>query len=254
MSAIPRKLTAQDAVSIRTRRAAGAAVDSLAAMFAVSPSMISMIAVGKSWPTAGGPITRSVDRSLTDAERLWLYVDRSAGPAACWPWTRGDNGSGYGVLTVGSSKDGSRRQVLTHRFAYELTRGPIPVGLFIRHKVCGNPPCCNPAHLEPGTQKQNMADMIAMDRGARGERHYAAQLSDATATEIMRRRAAGERGRDLAAEFGVSQSLVTMLCRRKIWRHLDGPETHRKRGGRRPRPVNPLAIATAIVNAAEVLR
>jgi len=81
-----------------------------------------------------------------------------------------------------------------------------------------------------------MADMRAMGRAQMGEKHYAAILSDASALEIMKRRAAGEMGKDLAAEFGVSHSLITQLCHRKIWRHLDGPTTRRKVGGRHGKP------------------
>lgn len=35
----------------------------------------------------------------------------------------------------------------------------------IRH-TCDNPPCCNPDHLIPGTQLENMRDMY--ERGRRG--------------------------------------------------------------------------------------
>jgi hypothetical protein len=33
--------------------------------------------------------------------------------------------------------------------------GPIPEGLYLDH-ICHNPPCVNPDHLRPVTQKQNM--------------------------------------------------------------------------------------------------
>jgi hypothetical protein len=47
------------------------------------------------------------------------------------------------------------RQVRTHRFAWELLRGPIPEGLQIDH-LCRNPPCCNPAHMEVVTGRVNL--------------------------------------------------------------------------------------------------
>ena len=37
--------------------------------------------------------------------------------------------------------------------------GEIPKGMVIRHK-CDNPNCCNIEHLEIGTQKDNIEDMI----------------------------------------------------------------------------------------------
>jgi hypothetical protein len=53
---------------------------------------------------------------------------------------------------------------LLHRFIYEQMFGPIAPGLVVRHK-CDNSLCINPEHLELGTQKQNMADMIKRGRG-----------------------------------------------------------------------------------------
>lgn len=54
------------------------------------------------------------------------------------------------------------KQVLVHRVAWVATYGFIPDGKILRHK-CDNPRCINPAHLEPGTHKQNTNDM--MERG-----------------------------------------------------------------------------------------
>lgn len=54
----------------------------------------------------------------------------------------------------------------THRVAYALNAGispdEIPAGIEIRHYVCNNPICCNPAHLLPGTSADNKADAIAI--------------------------------------------------------------------------------------------
>jgi hypothetical protein len=39
--------------------------------------------------------------------------------------------------------------------AYEWLIGPIPPGLVLDH-LCRNPPCVNPAHLKPGTDRDNI--------------------------------------------------------------------------------------------------
>lgn len=88
-------------------------------------------------------------------ERAAEAADSSAGFIAkvsrqangCWEWQGSRNNRGYGHTSGG----------LAHRCSYEMFVGPIPVGQLILHK-CNNRPCVNPAHLYPGSQKQNMAD------------------------------------------------------------------------------------------------
>ncbi len=86
--------------------------------------------------------------------RFWLMVDKRE-PTDCWPWLGSKTGYGYGSFRTGSSKDGSRRHVMAHRFAYESLRGPIPESLQIDH-LCRNRGCQNPAHMEPVTQRENI--------------------------------------------------------------------------------------------------
>ena len=47
--------------------------------------------------------------------------------------------------------------------AYELLVGPISKGRVVRHYVCDNPCCVNPAHLKVGTIADNMQDKV--DKG-----------------------------------------------------------------------------------------
>lgn len=51
-----------------------------------------------------------------------------------------------------------------NRVAWILTHGEIPDGLIILHR-CDNPPCCNPRHLKPGTQRDNTEDKMRRGRG-----------------------------------------------------------------------------------------
>lgn len=84
-----------------------------------------------------------------------------AGPNECWPWLARKNNNGYGVFGV---KVGERWQNrYAHRVAYEIRFGQLPAGVVLRHS-CDNPPCCNPAHLVPGTQADNMQDMVRRGR------------------------------------------------------------------------------------------
>ena len=96
---------------------------------------------------------------------FWSMVDRN-GPTqphmtdGCWVWT--------GIKHRGYGRFGQRGR--SHRIAYEATVGPIPEGASVCHH-CDNPPCCNPAHLFVGTNADNVADMVAKGRQAKGDRH-----------------------------------------------------------------------------------
>lgn len=128
---------------------------------------------------------------------------------------------GYGSFMVGSRRiPGSRRPVQAHRLAYELAVGPIAPGLVVRHFECDNPPCCNPAHLRQGTQLDNAADMVAKGRQAAHERNPNAKLATQGVAEIRAKRTGGAKTVDLALEYGVSQSLISQICRGLLWRPL----------------------------------
>jgi hypothetical protein len=89
-------------------------------------------------------------------ERFWSRVDK-AGPVPkvrsdlgpCWMWTGAKRSGKYGHLL-----DDHGKSVAAYRFAYELANGPIAAGLHLDH-LCMNPPCVNPSHLEPVTQRVN---------------------------------------------------------------------------------------------------
>lgn len=76
-------------------------------------------------------------------------------PNGCVEYTGCINATGYGWI----AKDGT--QALTHRAAYELVRGPIPEGLTLDH-LCRNTRCCNPHHLEPVTNSENVRRALAV--------------------------------------------------------------------------------------------
>jgi hypothetical protein len=63
-----------------------------------------------------------------------------------------------------------------NRYHYELYKGPIPLGLIVRH-TCDNKRCINPEHLILGTNKDNARDAVERDLAVRGERHGMHKLS-----------------------------------------------------------------------------
>lgn len=162
-----------------------------------------------SWKRNGDPTARKIlPPGSTVADALEWYVDRSAGPDRCWPWTgariRGNGRWGhYGISGVaGHSR-------LAHRMAWEVAVGPVPEGMFVCHR-CDNPPCCNPAHLFLGTAADNNRDMVTKRRDRRpiGDAHPNARLTTAAVEELRMLRVGGWSLAALAAQFRISQTSV----------------------------------------------
>jgi hypothetical protein len=141
-------------------------------------------------------------------------------PEGCLVWTGAKNSANdYGEIKT-SRKDGPRRNIRVHRRAYEEDRGPIPKGLLVCHR-CDNSLCVNPDHLFLGTDADNSADKVAKGRQARGVTQGQAKLTEEDVHAIRARYALGDISqRDLAAIFGVSQTLVRLIVNRKIWTHI----------------------------------
>ena len=142
---------------------------------------------------------------LSDAERFWSKVDRSGD---CWLWTGSFLKDGYGQFRL------NRTTVTASRLAWELTYGSIPVGMLVCHK-CDNPPCCNPAHLFLGTPRDNRRDCAAKGRVTA----WKAVVTKADTLVIRAAYAAGGVTQaELGRQFGISQTSVSCIVRRKTWR------------------------------------
>ena len=152
-------------------------------------------------------------RNMSPAEFAAWFWDKVTGPPdECWPWVGATHDKGYGSLGV----DG--RTTTTHRLAYTLAIGPIPAGMHVLHH-CDNPPCCNPGpgHLFLGTNRENIADMVAKGRNAHGNAYPQTKLTPEAVVEIRRRAAAGETHDALGREFGVCRVNVTRVVGRRLW-------------------------------------
>ena len=128
----------------------------------------------------------------------------------CIPTVLSLTANGYGQIRIRG------QYLLAHRLAYELAHGSPPPGAVVRH-LCGNRACINPAHLTTGSHQDNADDREAHGRTARGERHGCAKLTLSQVENIRLRLAAGEKGRTIAKSLGISESLVSLIKRNKIW-------------------------------------
>lgn len=149
-------------------------------------------------------------------ERFWEKVDKR-GPDECWEWTASKVPYGYGQFWTGE------RRMQSHRFAYELTHGPIAEGVFICHH-CDNPGCVNPAHLFAGTPQDNTLDMLTKDRhkrvGQPGQSNPSAKLTRQKVKMIRERSRQGESAQALAAEHNVSVATIYHIVARRSWKHV----------------------------------
>lgn len=114
------------------------------------------------------------------------------------------------------------------RYIYEQKYGKIPKGMVIRHK-CDNPNCCNIEHLEIGTSKDNVRDLIerqpnkyynARLKGTskiRGTLSVYNKLSEENVKLIYKSKLSN---RILEKTFNVSSSNVWQIKNKKVWKWL----------------------------------
>jgi hypothetical protein len=89
--------------------------------------------------------------------RFWRHVRVDPSPGACWEWTGGLRGRGYGMFTPAHDW-----KVPAHRWLWEYLHGPLGT-LCALHK-CDNPRCIRPSHVRVGTKQDNTRDMMAKGR------------------------------------------------------------------------------------------
>jgi hypothetical protein len=147
-------------------------------------------------------------KSLPAIERILRRV--TVDENGCWNCSLGKGGE-YPQVSI------KRKLVQVHRYVYEYFREKIPDGLFGCHK-CNNKMCCNPDHIYIATNKQNLDDAVRdglLDYSSWvGEKSHHHKL---TSDDILKIRSDGRKGVELAKLFGVSNSCISQIKRRKNW-------------------------------------
>ena len=151
---------------------------------------------------------RKGDNKIELDIRFWQKVDKQK---ECWVWVGSLNNKGYGRINIGGIIK------LAHRVSYEIAYGKIPSMMSILHK-CDNPPCVNPNHLQVGTHKENIEDMIEKGRGCVGEGASYAKLNYQKVVQIkgMYKQSKISQ-RALAKLFKVSQCTISLVVNEKRW-------------------------------------
>jgi hypothetical protein len=137
-------------------------------------------------------------------------------PDECWEWTGATNTSGYGVTAI----PGRKGLFTSHRVAFMLASGLADLpGQQVLHG-CDNPQCCNPAHLHPGTQAENIAERDARGRTAIGERNGNHKLTEQNARDILVWHAITGNQVDIARAYRVSPQAVHKIVHGENWSYL----------------------------------
>lgn len=119
------------------------------------------------------------------------------------PMMTGQHGNKYPTVTL--CNKGVFRTYKVHRLMAETFLDPIPDKPLVLHRD-GDRANNHIKNLYYGSQRENMRD-------ARRHHQHKHKLTLAQVEEVRRRRAAGEAGRSLAAEYGVSEQYICDIHR-----------------------------------------
>ena len=139
-------------------------------------------------------------------KRFWDKVKKGDN---CWEWLGAKARGNYGDFKV------NKKNILAHRFSYQINKGKISKGLYILH-TCDNPSCVNPEHLWQGTQLENMRDCHNKGRGARGKKIWNYKLKQVQVNEIRKKYNKGKiTQRELAKQYNVDSSHISKIINKK---------------------------------------
>lgn len=156
----------------------------------------------------------------------WNEVIRVPSLGLCWEWRGSKNKRRQNSGQISYGRRSEHKVLKTYRVAYELWIGPIPEGQCVCHR-CDNPSCVNPQHLFLGTVADNNQDKAAKGRAVYpvlpGELSPSAKLTLDEVRSIRHALENGERGADLARQYGVTKSAISSIKYRKVWRDDEQP-------------------------------
>lgn len=139
--------------------------------------------------------------------------------SGCLEWQKGKDKDGYGQCHAAAVAK-KYKVTRAHQLAYVSRHGAIPPGMFVCH-TCDNPSCCNIDHLFLGSPKDNVHDMLKKGRAKPpcGEDSGNSKLKNCQVLEIRDKKGKSS-CLEVAKEYEISFSLVAMIWRRDIWRHV----------------------------------
>ena len=134
----------------------------------------------------------------------------------CWPW------KGAAFTGAGGEQRGLFNYLggvqYAHRIAYQAYYGlSIEAGRVIRHK-CDNSLCCNPFHLEIGTQRDNINDRVVRERFGLKHSHlrYVMKMLEIGASaSIVKERM------KIDHDYDIDESVIRRIKRRELYKQIE---------------------------------
>lgn len=162
----------------------------------------------------GSPVmvnrTSGFFRGMSAEQRFFAQVIKQNG---CWAWSSSKDKDGYGIFCGEVLGVVYKR---AHRFSWAFhNQQKIPDGMLVCHS-CDNPECCNPEHLRIGTPTENQRE-----KWSKGRANHSAPAARLTVEQVLEIRAADGKQSDIAKKFGVTQTTVSDIKRRRSWSHID---------------------------------
>ena len=142
---------------------------------------------------------------------VFKHVNMISGPmcerlgSKCWPYTQAPNADGRPYFRVGG------KQMLAYRITYELVHGEDTLeGKVARHQ-CDNEICCNPHHIIPGSQSDNVQDMRERER--HGLPHHVVRA-------IRKLAASGQSDTVIGELYGLARNTVNEIVNRRKYDNI----------------------------------
>ena len=149
----------------------------------------------------------------SNSRRFFALFDKT-NEEQCWNWKGGfmQSGLAYGRLYF------EGKPQLAHRISWQIHKGAIPENMCVLHK-CDNPKCVNPSHLYLGDHKDNAQDRESRNRRKilKGEEVLNSKL---TPNEVLQIRNSKGSCSNLANEYKVSRSLISLIKLKRVWQHV----------------------------------
>jgi hypothetical protein len=158
----------------------------------------------------GAPVVRTRQQAV-DLLRTNFTVRNG-----CHEWNGYRTKAGYPLIAF------EGKTHYAHRLALECKMGELKQGIGALHR-CDNPPCINPDHLFPGTQKDNGKDMVKKGRWGNkispGSMNGFAKLTENNVRKMRQMKKCGSPYRDIGLVFGVAASTACYAIKYG-WRHV----------------------------------